>query len=154
MTSGGCVMIGPRVIHTWSSTQPSVTLSLGEAGFKGLVKAIVAGLRHQSIMRDFGLNAAVRFCADSSAARGISTRSVLGKLRHLETQPHWVQEKVRSGAIEVRNVRGHVNPADLFTKTPSEQREDTSVSKFVRMRIPVRKIECSADAPAEFGWWM
>ena len=29
-TSGGCVMIGRHVIRTWSSTQPSVTLSSGE----------------------------------------------------------------------------------------------------------------------------
>ena len=35
-TSGGCVMIGRHVIRTWSSTQPSVTLSSGEAEFYGL----------------------------------------------------------------------------------------------------------------------
>ena len=28
----------------------------------------------------------------------------------------WVQERVRSGAIELRKVNGLVNPADLFTK--------------------------------------
>ena len=31
-TSGGCVMIGAHVIRTWSSTQPSVTLSSGLRG--------------------------------------------------------------------------------------------------------------------------
>ena len=58
-TSGGCVMIGKHVIRTWSSTQPSVTLSSGEAEFYGLVKAAGAGLGHQSIMRDFGLQVPV-----------------------------------------------------------------------------------------------
>ena len=53
-TSGGCVMIGRHAIRTCSSTQPSVTLSSGEAEFYGLVKAAGAGLGHQSIMRDFG----------------------------------------------------------------------------------------------------
>lgn len=115
-TSGGCVMIGRHVIRTWSSTQPSVTLSSGEAEFYGLVKAAGAGLGHQSIMRDFGLTVPVRVWTDSSAALGISTRSGLGKLRHLETHTLWVQEKVRVGAIQVRKVRGDVNPADLFTK--------------------------------------
>ena len=115
-TSGGCVMIGRHVIRTWSSTQPSVTLSSGEAEFYGLVKAAGAGLGHQSIMADFGLRSPVRVWTDSSAAIGISTRSGLGKLRHLETHTLWVQEKVRTGAIEVRRVRGDVNPADLFTK--------------------------------------
>ena len=30
-TSGGCIMIGQHCLRTWSSTQPSVTLSSGEA---------------------------------------------------------------------------------------------------------------------------
>ena len=116
-TSGGCVMIGKHVIRTWSSTQPSVTLSSGEAEFYGLVKAAGAGLGHQSIMRDFGLTVPVRVWTDSSAAIGIATRSGLGKLRHLETHTLWVQEKVRNGHIQVRKVRGEVNPADLSPST-------------------------------------
>ena len=115
-TSGGCVMFGRHVIRTWSSTQPLVTLSSGEAEFYGLVKAAGAGLGHQSMFEDFGLKTPVRVWTDSSAALGISTRSGLGKLRHLETHTLWVQEKVRTGAIQVRKVRGDVNPSDLFTK--------------------------------------
>ena len=130
-TSGGCVMIGAHVIRTWSSTQPSVTLSSGEAEFYGLVKAAGAGLGHQSIMQDFGLKTPVRVWTDSSAAIGISTRSGLGKLRHLETHTLWVQEKVRTGAIEVRKVRGDVNPADLFTKhLPSKDKIHQLVGLF------------------------
>ena len=115
-TSGGCVMIGKHCIRTWSSTQPSVTLSSGEAEFYGLVKAAGAGLGHQSLLRDIGLKLPVCVWTDSSAALGIASRSGLGKLRHLETHTLWVQEKVRVGAISVRKVRGEVNPADLFTK--------------------------------------
>ena len=109
-------MLGRYVIRTWSSTQPSVTLSSGEAEFYGLVKAAGAGLGHQAIMDDFGLTMPVRVWTDSSAALGISTRSGLGKLRHLETHNLWVQEKVRTGALKVMKVRGEVNPADLMTK--------------------------------------
>ena len=79
-TSGECVMNGAHVIRTWSSTQPSVTLSSGEAESYGLVKAAGAGLGHQSIMLDFGLKTPVRVWSDSCAAIGISTRSGLGKL--------------------------------------------------------------------------
>ena len=82
-TSGGCVMLGRHVIRTWSSTQPSFTLSSGEAEFYALVKTAGAGLGHHFIMRDFGLKTPVRVWTDSSAALGISTRSGLGKLRHL-----------------------------------------------------------------------
>ena len=122
-TSGGCIMIGSHCIRTWSSTQASVTLSSGEAEYYGLVKAAGAGLGHQSLMDDLGLHLPVRVWTDSSAALGIASRSGLGKLRHLETHTLWVQEKVRTGAIEVRKVWGEVNPADLFTKhLPSREK--------------------------------
>ena len=51
----------------------------------------------------------------------------MGKLRHLETHALWLQEKVRTWAIEVRKVRVDVNPADLFTKHPSVQGQDSLV---------------------------
>ena len=116
-------MIGQHCIRTWSSTQPSVTLSSGEAEFYGLVKAAGAGLGHQSLVGDLGLTLPVTVWTDSSAAIGIASRSGLGKLRHLETHTLWVQEKVRVGAIKVKKVRGEVNPADLFTKhLPSREK--------------------------------
>ena len=55
-------MLGSHVIRTWSSTQPSVTLSSGEAEFYGLVKAAGAGLGHQSLLRDIGLELPVCVC--------------------------------------------------------------------------------------------
>ena len=72
------------------------------------MKAAGAGLGHQSIMADFGLKFPVRVWTDSSAAIGISTRSGLSKLRHLETHTLWAQEKARVGAIQVRKVRGEL----------------------------------------------
>jgi hypothetical protein len=67
----------------------------------------------------------------SSAAIGISTRSALGKLRHLETHMLWFQEKVRTGMIGVRKVRGEVKPANLFTKhLPSKDKIHQLTSLF------------------------
>ena len=49
----------------------------------------------------------------------------------MSTQSFWVQVKVRSGVIELRKVRGEVNPADLFTKhIPSGDRIDGLVKLF------------------------
>ena len=67
-------------------------------------------------MLDLDVNFPVRAWTDSSAALEIASRSGLGKLRHLETHTLWLQEKVRTGAILVKKVRGEVNPADIFTK--------------------------------------
>ena len=130
-TSGGCIMIGQHCIRTWSSTQPSVTLSSGEAEYYGLVKAAGAGLGHQALMADLEVTLPVRAWTDSSAALGIATRSGLGKIRHLETHTLWLQEKVRTGAIMVKKVRGEVNPADLFTKhLPSREKVHQLLSLF------------------------
>ena len=124
-------MIGQHCIRTWSSTQPSVALSSGEAEYYGLVKAAGAGLGHQALMADLEVTLPVRAWTDSSAALGIATRSGLGKIRHLETHTLWLQEKVRTGAIMVKKVRGEVNPADLFTKhLPSREKVHQLLSLF------------------------
>jgi hypothetical protein len=82
-------------------------------------------------MLDLGLQLPVRAWTDSSAAIGIASRSGLGKLRHLETHTLWLQEKVRTGAIIVKKVRGEVNPADLFTKhLPSREKVHQLLTLF------------------------
>ena len=116
-------MLGQHCLRTWSSTQPSFTLSSGEAEYYGFVKAAGAGLGHQSLMADLGVELPVTAWTDSSVALGIASRSGLGKLRHLETRALWLQEKVRTKAITVKKVWGEVNPADVFTKhLPSREK--------------------------------
>ena len=67
-------------------------------------------------MADLGMKVGVRVWTDSAAVIGICGGSGLGKLRHVQTHTLWVQERVRTGAMELRKVNGLVNPADLFTK--------------------------------------
>ena len=109
-------MFGQHLLKSWSSTQPSISLSSGEAEYYGVVKATGIAIGQQSLMSDLGMDIQVRAWTDSSAAIGICGRSGLGKLRHVQTHTLWVQERVRTGAIELRKVHGEVNPADLFTK--------------------------------------
>ena len=109
-------MLGGHLLKSWSSTQPSISLSSGEAEYYGVVKASGIALGQQSLMADLGMKVDVRVWTDSSAAVGICGRSGLGRLRHVQTHTLWVQERVRSKAMELRKVNGLVNPADLFTK--------------------------------------
>ena len=73
-------------------------------------------LGYQALLNDLSVRLPVRVWADSSATMGICTRQGLGKLRHVDTGCLWVQQRVRNGELELRKVRGDVNPADLFTK--------------------------------------
>ena len=129
-TSGGCLMLGKHVLKTWSSTQPTVSLSSGEAEFYGVVRAAGLALGQQSLMNDLGLKVPVRVWTDSSAAIGIYSRQGLGKLRHIATHTLWIQQAVRSGAIELRKVSGEVNPADLFTKHLTSRERVTTLTQL------------------------
>ena len=52
-------------------------------------------------------------------------------MRHINTQSLWIQENVRTSAIELRKVRGDLNPADLFTKyLPSGEKINNLVRLF------------------------
>ena len=104
--------MGAHVTKCWSATQASIALSSGEAEYYGLVKGAAAGPGHQAIMSDFGIDMPVRLWTDSSAALGIAKRSGLGRIRHLDTHTLWLQEKMRTTAVEVRKVKGEENPAD------------------------------------------
>ena len=114
-------MMGKHTIKTWSSTQTSIALSSGEAEFHGLFKVAGMGLGYQSLLKDLGITLPVRVWTDSTAALRICARQGVGRLRHLDTHTLWVQQAVRSKAIELRRVDGNCNPADIFTKHPATQ---------------------------------
>ena len=115
-TSGGCLMMGSHLIKSWSSTQFPPSLSSGEAELYGVVKASGIGLGLQALLHDVHLHLPLRVWTDSTATMGICGRQGLGKLRHVDTQCLWIQQRVRDGSVELRKVRGDANPADLFTK--------------------------------------
>jgi hypothetical protein len=130
-TSGGVILLGSHILKTWSSTQPTISLSSGEAEFYGVVRASGAALGQQSLFRDLGVELEVCVWTDSSAAVGISTRQGLGKLRHIDTHTLWVQERVRNKSMKLRKVKGELNPADLLTKhMPSREKLTQLVELF------------------------
>ena len=109
-------MLGTHLIKSWSSTQASISLSSGEAEFYGVVKASGVSLGYQALLKDVGLALPIRVWTDSTATIGICGRQGLGKLRHVDTQCLWIQQRVRDGSVELRKVKGEENPADFFTK--------------------------------------
>ena len=53
---------------------------------------------------------------DSSAALGISQRTGIGKLRHVNVQALWVQEVRLNRRLKYHKVLGTRNPSDVLTK--------------------------------------
>ena len=60
----------------------------------------------KSLMSDLGLNLRIRLHEDSPAANGIAERRGLGKVRHIEVNQLWIQEKVRGKTVELCKVKG------------------------------------------------
>ena len=108
-------MLGKHLKKSWSTTQGPISLSSGEAEFYGVVKASGVALGYQAMMEDLGQKMEVRVWTGSTATMGICGRRGLGKLRHIDTHCFWIQQKVRNKAIELRKIRGELNPADLST---------------------------------------
>ncbi len=73
-------------------------------------------LGFQALLADVGIALPIRVWTDSSATLGICGRQGLGRLRHIDTQCLWIQQRVRDGTVQLYKVRGEDNPADLFTK--------------------------------------
>ena len=109
-------MLGRHVVKTWSSTQALIALSSGEAEYYGMVRGGSIGIGMKSMMADLGVKCGIKINTDASAAKGIAMRRGLGKVRHIEVNQLWFQEKVTERIIEIKKVKGEDNLADALTK--------------------------------------
>ena len=86
--------LGGTAIKTWSTIQPTINLSSGEAGLSAFVKSVAEKIGVTSLSRDLGVDFTHVVAVDRSAAVGMENRSGVGRVRHLEVQNFWVQERV------------------------------------------------------------
>ena len=115
-TSGGVALIGNHMIKSWSTTQAVIALSSGEAEFYGIVKGSSIGIGIRSVLADLGVDCRIGVHTDASAAKAIASRKGLGKVRHIEVNQLWIQDRVGSGDVELYKIPGTINPADALTK--------------------------------------
>ena len=84
----------------------------------------------QPMARDFGDERTVRVATDSSASKGIASRLPLGKIRHLDTGPLWLQHHLRRKVPQLVKTPGRENPADIETKDLAEKDMKRSMNKL------------------------
>ena len=99
------------MIKSWCSTQ-----AIGEAEYYGIVKGASIGLGLKSMLGDFGIGVTIRVNTDASAAKGMANRKGLGKVRHIEVNQLWIQDRVSRGDLTISKVNGKENLADILTK--------------------------------------
>jgi len=116
-TSGGAAVLDENELKHWCQSQPSVSLSSGEAEAKSCVRGTIEGLYIANLLREQGYEFKMVLHTDSSAALGHYNRLGPGKrMRHLEGMELWLQQIIRSGKVSIEWIHGLRNPADLYTK--------------------------------------
>jgi hypothetical protein len=110
------IMWNGSLLASFVRTQCAVSLSSSEAEFYALVAAVIEGMYFQAILAFFGVSLKLIGYTDSAGARGMVAREGVGKVRHLACRTLWIQQAVKSKAVEIRPVAGKENHADLGTK--------------------------------------
>ena len=109
-------MLGGHLLKSWASTQQVIATSSGEAELYAMIKCASQVIGMISMALDFGDRVTGEVSCDANAAIGIAHRQGLGKLRHINVQWLWIQERVRMKDIALGKVAGPENPADAMTK--------------------------------------
>ena len=146
-TSGGGALIGTGLVKHWSKTQTTIALSSGEAELGGISSGMAQAIGLCSLATDMNWPLRPRVHSDATAAICISRRRGLGKIRHLHTSDLWVQDKVKSGLVELEKVLGTENPGDVFTKYLDRSLLEKALGK---MQVEFREGR-PESAPATLG---
>ena len=111
------MQLGSHTVKNTSNLQSAIGLNVSEAEFYALCHGGAHGLGMQAYLRDLGLFLDVVVQSDSSSAKSFASRRGLGKQRHVQTRFLWIQERVASGHLTIKKIKGESNCSDILTKT-------------------------------------
>ena len=67
----------------------------------GVTKAAAAAIGLRPLLADLGAEWLVRFWTDSTASIGMCSRQGIGKVRHMDTQVMWIQQRIRNNDFDL-----------------------------------------------------
>ena len=129
-TNGMNLFHGKHWIRGSSSTQSVIALSSGESEFYAIVKAASVLLGFISMAKDFGITYTGTIFTDATVRKGIAERRGVGRVRHLDTQYLWVQQKLYQKAFKIKKIKGTENPADLQTTYVGQAEIEKNMAKM------------------------
>ena len=107
---------GEYCLKAWSKTQSIIAKSSGESELFGVIKGSSEALGLVTLAGDFGHVLGTRVHVDATAAKGMVERRGISRVRHIEVDNLWIQEKEARRMMPIGKVFGGDNPADLMTK--------------------------------------
>ncbi|KAJ9557089.1 hypothetical protein OSB04_011703 [Centaurea solstitialis] len=131
-TTGGCHLLGGKLVSWTSKKQNSVSTSTAEAEYvaAGICCDQVLWLRNQ--LQDYDIQLSkIPIYRDNTSAIAIANNPVLhSKTKHIEVRYHFIRDHVMNGDIELHFVPTEYQLADLFTKPLDVTRFNMLISEL------------------------
>ncbi|KAJ9539154.1 hypothetical protein OSB04_031887 [Centaurea solstitialis] len=131
-TTGGCHLLGGKLVSWTSKEQNSVSTSTAEAEYvaAGICCAQVLWLRNQ--LQDYDIQLSkIPIYRDNTSAIAIANNPVLhSKTKYIEVRYHFIRDHVMNGDIELHFVLTEYQLADLFTKPLDVTRFNMLISEL------------------------
>ena len=100
-----------------SRRQTVVATSSAEAENYSLAAGLQEALAARPILQELGETVEIVVKCDSSAARAMANRVVLGRTKHVDVKYLWVQQVIQHRLARVAPVSSNENLSDIGTKT-------------------------------------
>ncbi|KAI3665330.1 hypothetical protein L6452_43954 [Arctium lappa] len=136
-TTGGCQLLGGKLVSWTSKKQNSVSTSTAEAEYvaAGSCCSQILWMRNQLLDYDLQLSKIPIYC-DSTSAIAIANNPVLhSKTKHIEIRYHFIRDHVMNGDIELHFIPTDFQLADIFTKPLDETRFNFLISELGMMNL-------------------
>ncbi|GKB56150.1 retrovirus-related pol polyprotein from transposon TNT 1-94 [Tanacetum coccineum] len=121
-TSGGCQILGGKLVCWSAKKQSSVAMSSAEAEYVAAAGCCAQVLWIKSQLADYDvLYDKVPIFCDNTSAIAISNNLVLhSRTKHIDIRYHFIRDHILKGDIELHFVPTELQLADIFTKPLAE----------------------------------
>ena len=117
------IFIDGNLIDSKVRSQKAIALSSGESEFMALVAGCSEGLLVRHLWNKItGGDCQMKARSDSSAARGMTQRQGIGRVRHIDASMLWIQQKERDKILTVAAIPTDLNSSDIGTKNLPKKR--------------------------------
>ena len=122
-TSGGCQLLGNRLISWSSKKQTSVACSTAEAEYVAAGRCVAQVLWIQNQLLDYGLTfTKTPILCDNTSAILITQNPIQhSRTKHMDIRHHFIRDVQQKGKIVLLHVNTEDQLADLFTKPLNDQ---------------------------------
>lgn len=127
--SGYFVKLGDSLVSGKSKKQNTVSRSSAESEYRSMATTVTELVWILGLMKELGIEVKqpVQIFTDSKAAMQIAAHLVYHeRTKHIETDCHYIREKINQGMVTTRYVSTRDQPADLLTKGLKVQHHNLS----------------------------